>query len=484
MQFSVHRIAIVGAGPCGLAAARYLLEQNAFETIDVFEQEAEVGGVWNYSPRPPPEVPVPQVTPPDGPPEPPLPPLGGEESDGDKAPVFPSPMYDLLHTNIPRPLMRYSDLPITQGELIFPSRQEIHEYLVEYARPVRHLIRFSTRIRDVRLASASLGPKDQWTVDVECLRTGEVTRAGTYDAVVVASGHYAAAYVPDVPGLRAFHAAHPGVVTHAKQYRTAAPFEGKKVIVVGNAASGIDIASQISPVCRKPLLLSVQSPTSPPNLAHAGAEEVPAIAEFLPGAERAVRFADGRVESGIDAVIFATGYLYDLPFLRSLSPPLVASSGRRVQGLYGHLFHIDHPTLAFIGLPIKVVPFPVAESQAALVARTWTNQLPLPTRAEMRRWEAEEEEAVRRGRSPNNFHVWPEGGDARYIRAVRGRVEREGGVGKLPPYWGPELVWQRKIYAQAKLRFEQGGRKATSLEELGFVYTPGAENDGGWRVDE
>ncbi|KAL1836656.1 hypothetical protein VTJ49DRAFT_4816 [Mycothermus thermophilus] len=410
IHFSVNKIAIIGAGPCGLAAARYLKEQNAFETIDVFEQQAEVGGVWNYSPRAPPEVPVPQVTPPDGPPEPPLPPEEGDES-GDKAPVFPSPMYDLLHANIPRPLMRYSDLPISQGELIFPSRQEIQEYLVEYARPVRHLIRFSTRVRDVRLVSASDDPKDQWTVDIECLRTGELTRAGPYDAVVVASGHYATVYVPDVPGLREFHAAHPGIVTHAKQYRTATPFQGEKVIVVGNAASGIDIAAQISPVCRKPLLLSVQSPTPPHNLAHTGAEEVPAIAEFLPGPERAVRFTDGRVEHNIDSVIFATGYLYDLPFLRSLSPPLVTNSGRRVQGLYDHLFHIDHPTLAFIGLPIKVVPFPVAESQAALVARTWMNQLSLPTRAEMRRWEAEEEEAVRRGRSPKNFHVWPEGGD-------------------------------------------------------------------------
>jgi hypothetical protein len=450
--------------------------QNVFDTIDIFEQRAEVGGVWHYTPGPP-EVPVPQPSPPDGRPETPLP---SEDNDGDgdqkkdRAPMFPTPMYDQLFTNIPRPLMRFSDLPITQGSLIFPSRQDILDYLKVYAQDVRHLIRFSTRTQDVRLESGPDG-KDRWTVDIECLRTGELLRAGTYDAVVVASGHYATVYIPDIPGLREFHVAHPGVILHAKQYRTPAPFTNKKVIVVGNSASGIDIAAQTSRVSRGPLLLSVRSPTPPQNLEHTGAVEMPPIAEFLPGSSRAVRFTDGRVESEIDAVIFATGYLYDLPFLRTLTPPLVTSSGRRVQGLYDHLFHIDHPTLAFVGLPIKVTPFPLAETQAALVARTWANLLPLPSKEEMRRWEKEEEEVVRNGRSPGNFHVWAEGRDISYISGVYERLERSGTPGKKPPHWGPEQVWQRKICPQAKLRFEQGGRTARTLEELGLVFDPDAD---------
>jgi len=459
-NFDVKNIAIIGAGPCGLASAKYLLAQNAFEKIHVFEQQSEVGGVWNYSPKPSDTVRVPQVSP-DCPPDPPLP------FHGDEAPVFPSPMYDVLHTNIPRALMRYSDLPIRQDSLIFPSREDIQDYVVDYAKDIRHHIQFSTQVKDVRLRVVE--GKDQWDVDTACLLTGKTTSA-TYDAVVVSSGHYTAVYIPDARGIADFHKTHPGVISHSKHYRTPEPFADKKVVIVGNAASGIDIAAQISPVCKKPLLLSVQSPTSEANLKYSGAEEVSVIEEFLVD-ERGIRFQDGRVERDIDAVIYATGYLFAFPFLRSLKPPVV-TDGRRVHGLYQHLFHIDHPTLVFTRLPIKVVPFPLSESQAAVFSRTWANLLPLPPGEEMRRWE--EEEAERQGAK---FHVWPEGGDARYINSVHDLISRSGTPGKEPPYWSPELVWQRQIYAKAKLKFELDGRRAKSLEELGFEYAPDQEDD-------
>ncbi|KAK4104973.1 FAD/NAD(P)-binding domain-containing protein, partial [Parathielavia hyrcaniae] len=358
--------------------------------------------------------------------------------------------------------MGYSDLPVTQGSLIFPSRQDIQAYVVEYAKDIRHLIQFSTRVNDIRLRAVD--GKDQWDVDTECLKTGK-SKSATYDAVVVASGHYSAVYIPNVKGIREFHEAHPSVISHSKHYRNPEPLTNKKVVVVGNAASGLDIAAQISPVCQKPLLLSVQSPTSDANLEFCGAEEVSVIDEFL-AEQRGIRFQDGRIEKNIDAVIFATGYLFSFPFLRSLKPPVV-TDGRRVRGLYKNLFHIDHPTLVFTRLPIKVVPFPLSESQAAVFSRTWANLLPLPPVAEIRKWE--EEEVERRGAK---FHVWPEGGDAEYITSVHDWIVQSGTPGKIPPYWKPELVWQRQIYAKAKLRFEVDGRRATTLTELGFEYLP------------
>lgn len=452
--FTISSIAVIGAGPCGLAAAKYLLAQNAFQKIDIYEQQPEVGGVWYYSPSPPQTLPVPQVKP-DCPPDPPLP---------QNPPVFPSPMYELLHTNIPRGLMRFSDLPIPEPTPIYPRREHIQEYLVEYSKEVRHLIQFSSQVVDVRLRRDEGDGKERWDVEVLSLRTSE-KRTTTYDAVVVASGHYATIYIPNVPGITDFHAAHPGVITHSKHYRNPTPFTGKKVVVVGNAASGLDIASQINTVCRKPVLLSVQHPTPEPSLQWCGAEEVPVIEEFLPS-ERGIRFSNGRVEHDIDAVIFATGYLYAYPFLSSLTNPPIVTDGRRVCGLYQHIFRIDQPTLAFIGLPIKVVPFPVAESQAALVARTWANLLPLPSVEVMRKWEEDEEKARQEGK----FHVWGEGEDSRYINEVWEAIERSGTPGKKPPRWSPEQVWQRTVYGKAKLAFELGGRTATSLEELGFVY--------------
>ena len=92
--FDVKKIAIIGAGPCGLSAAKYLIAQQAFDSVVVFEQNPQVGGVWYYSREPTSSQHVPQVSP-FCPPDAPV-----KSPDGD-APVFASPMYQLLNTNIP-----------------------------------------------------------------------------------------------------------------------------------------------------------------------------------------------------------------------------------------------------------------------------------------------------------------------------------------------------------------------------------------------
>jgi len=373
-RFQVRDVVVVGAGPCGLAAAKYLLAQKAFDNVVVYEQQSEVGGVWNYSVDPSRTLRVPQESP-FCPPDPPIRPPG-------LSPVFPSPMYELLHANIPAPLMQFSNFDFPKDSLIFPSRQQIQEYLVQYSQDVRHVISFCVQVKHIKLHQE--GGKDRWHVLAESTSTGEgISR--TFDAVVVASGHYSTTYIPHVPFIEEFHRKNPGIITHSKLYRQPGVFAGKKVVVVGNAASGLDIATQVGQVSRKPLLLSVRSPTPPAHLEHAGCEEVTAIAKFLP-AERGVQFEDGRIETDVDAVIFSTGYLFSYPFLQSLSPPLI-TNGRRVYGLYKDLICIDHPTLAFAGLPIKVVPFPLSESQAAILARAWSNTLALPSTEEMRHWE-------------------------------------------------------------------------------------------------
>jgi len=37
--FNVKRVAIIGAGPSGLAVAKYLLAEKSFDKIDIFEQQ-------------------------------------------------------------------------------------------------------------------------------------------------------------------------------------------------------------------------------------------------------------------------------------------------------------------------------------------------------------------------------------------------------------------------------------------------------------
>ncbi|EOO01489.1 putative thiol-specific monooxygenase protein [Phaeoacremonium minimum UCRPA7] len=454
-QFDIKSVAIIGAGPCGLSAAKYLIAEGSFENIVIYEQQPEVGGVWFYSKKPSQTLHVPQVSP-LCPPDPPI-----SSKDGAN-PIFPSPMYDLLHTNIPHDLMRFGDLEFPQNSLIFPPREEVQEYLVKYSQDIRQFIKFSTEVKHVELRQES--GKDVWDVTAESTVTRDA-EIRTFDAVVVASGHYATTFIPNVKNIKAFHEAYPGVITHSKLYRSPEDFTGKKVLIVGNSASGLDIATQISRFSQSPLLLSVHSPTPADNLAHARAEEVPAIEEFLLD-ERGVKFEGGRVEKDIDAIIYATGYLFAFQFLPNLDPPLV-TDGRRVYGLYKHFIHIDHPTIVFPGLPYKVVPFPFSEGQAAVFAKVWSNSLALPTAEAMKKWEEEEAE-----RKQPAFHVFPKGGDSEYLKEMHAWAMQATTKGKEPPVWNDYQIWQREIYFEAKLKFEMDGRRAKSLEELGFRFEP------------
>lgn len=456
-QFDVKKVAVIGAGPCGLAAAKYLKAQGSFDAIDVFEQQPEVGGIWYYSHLVSKDCPVPQEDP-FYPPDPPV------HSPAAKAPIFPSALYDRLCANIPGSLMGFSDHGFPEDALLFPSREMIQQVLVSYADDIRHMIKFSTEVS--RVTMQVVDGRDRWTVDTRST-VGLGSHQSLYDAVVVANGHYSIPHIPDMKGIKAFDEAHPGVISHAKQYRTSEPFTGKKVVIVGNGPSGVDVAAQINAVCQKPALLSVRSPTTPALLEHTGCEEVPEIEELLPG-QRGVRFVDGRVEEDVDALVFCTGYMFSYPFLPELQHQLI-TDGKGVHGLYKHFLHIDHPTLVFPSLNMKAIPWPVAEAQAAVFSALWSNQLDLPAEETMRAWTRQLEDE----KGPA-LHMLDRLADGYFINELHDWAQSARRPGKQPPFWNDELFWQRSIFAQAKLRFELQGRTAKTLEDIGFHYEQGA----------
>ncbi|KAL2062621.1 hypothetical protein VTL71DRAFT_5693 [Oculimacula yallundae] len=455
--FNVKRIAIIGAGPSGLAATKYLLAEKTFDRIDVYEQQAEVGGVWNYTPSLTERVPVPQTTPWAATEKPSWP-------EGAPAPIFSNPMYEKLNTNIPKPLMKFSDLDFPAEALLYPTRQDVQAYVVKYSQDVRHLISFSSQVEDIALSTVD--GQDLWTLIAKSTITGRQSTK-QYDAIVVANGHYSVPWIPAVPGIEAFNAAYPSIISHSKIYRSPESFRDKKVIVVGNAASGLDIGNQIVAVCKKPLLNSING-GSHFQLPVDGVtkEEVPKIVEYIVEG-RSVRFEDGRVEKNIDAIVYSTGYLYSFPFLKSLEPPIV-TTGRRTIGLWQHVFHIGHPTLAFSALGQKVIPFPLSEAQSAAMAKVWSNNLPLLSVEEMEAWEKSKVGELGDGTA---FHVLGFPKDAAYINYLHDWVkEANNGFSKEPPFWDERLCWLRDIYVEIKNRFAETGMKATSLEELGFDF--------------
>ena len=331
---SITRIAIIGAGPSGISAAKYLVAERAFQTIDIFEQRHQIGGVWNLTTNTlSKRTPVPQIDPNfhvETQASSEL--VDGELPEVDRADRFETPLYDQLETNIPKQLMQYANRPFNDGLPLFPGHQSVLDYCKRYADDVRPLIRLNYRVAEVcpmKGGPPPGSPCNGWSVTTidEATRDREVHQ---YDAVVVASGHFSVPYIPKVKGIETWSSSYPGAIMHSKAYRNPGMFADKKVIVVGNSASGVDIGMQIGKVCRQPLLQSSRTE----NLVFASAgvpwkEDLPEIVEFLDPEQydRSVRLASGRVERDIDVVLFATGYFYSFPFI-NIDPPIITDGLR------------------------------------------------------------------------------------------------------------------------------------------------------------
>ena len=442
--------------------------------LDIFEQQASFGGVWNYSSDAGETIDVPQTNPNQSL-EDPFSNIWANESQNDHSNsafhvTFASPIYENLETNIPHFLMKYSDAPSLEKNQLFPTREAVRKYLAEYGDDIRHLVRFQTQVIDVRQKCQN--EYGGWVVQARSLISPGKIYEREYDAVVVANGHYTVPRLPDIKGIREWHKINGGIISHSKMYRRPEPFTNKKVVMVGNSASGIDIASQIATVSKLPVLNSTRS-ESIVTSASGVCEIFPEISEFLPQAhgERAIRFSDGRVEKEIDAILFCTGYFYSFPFLSSLRPEII-STGDRVQHLYQHIWYIADPTLVFVGLPYKIIPFRTVEGQTAVISRVWSHRLELPSKMEMCKWE---EARVAECGNGKNFHTFSVPADFVYYNeliAWASRARREGSA-KLPPPWTEKDIWMRKRFPAIKKAFAEKGEQrfeVKMVEDLGFDY--------------
>lgn len=378
-------------------------------------------------------------------------------------------MYDGLETNIPHVLMKHPDDPSLEHHQLFPSRDVVLQYLERYASGIRHLVHFHTQVVDIRLQKSS--GIDSWSVQTRDLKTESISD-GIYDAVIVACGHYSVPALPDIKGIRDWHQRNPGIISHSKHYRNPAGYANKKTVVVGNAASGLDISPQIARVAKSPVIVSQRSQSM---FVSDGLHkrDAPEIEEFLPEScgPRAVRFADGQVETGIDAILFCTGYYYSLPFLTSLEPALI-DTGERVKHLYQHIFYMYNPSLAVLGFPTKIIPFRTFEGQVAVVARIWSDRLQLPSLQDMEEWEARRIKERGAGRA---FHVLPFPEDLDYHNEMVDWASKaaDAGRGKMPWNWNEKDYWVRERFAGIKIHFAGHGdnrRYVKTIDNLGYIY--------------
>jgi putative flavoprotein involved in K+ transport len=153
--------------------------------------------------------------------------------------------YDRLHLHTTRALSGLPGLPVPRVAGRWVSRDDVVRYLEAYAR--RHRVPVRTGVEVTRV---DRGDDGGWL-----LRTaaGETLTARQ---VVLATGYSHTALRPHWPGVRTF----PGEILHSADYRNAAPYRGRDVLVVGPGNSGSEIAVDLADGGASRVRLSVRTP--------------------------------------------------------------------------------------------------------------------------------------------------------------------------------------------------------------------------------
>lgn len=185
-------VAIIGAGPSGLAAARAL--QRVGIRARGFEASHGPGGLWDITnPR--------------------------------------STVYESAHLISSRTTTEFTEFPmITTAD--YPGHAELAEYFTDYARAfnLTELFRFHTRVDRLEPAAGR-----RWDLTAVDTRTG-ARETARFDHVIIANGTLAEPNIPTFPGDFS------GEIIHSSQYKSGRQLAGKRVLIVGAGNSGCDIA--------------------------------------------------------------------------------------------------------------------------------------------------------------------------------------------------------------------------------------------------
>ncbi len=357
------RVAIIGAGPCGLGQL-HAFAQAKKQGADVpevvcFEKQDDWGGLWNYTWR------------------------TGVEKHGE--PVHGS-MYRYLWSNGPKECLEFSDYTFDEhfGKPIpsFPPRAVLEDYILGRAKKseVRQNIRFNTVVRLVEYDADN----DRFDLTVEELENGSV-RHESFDYVIVATGHFSVPNVPYFEGVEKF----PGRVLHSHDFRDAQEFAGKNLLVVGSSYSAEDIALQCHKYGAKSVTMSYRTSAMgfdwPDTM-----EELPLLMK-LDG--KTAHFKDGQTRE-IDAIILCTGYQHCFPFMED-SLRLRTNNRLYPANLYKGVVWENNNKLMYLGMQDQYYTFSMFDAQAFFARDVILGRIELPSKAEMKKdmddWRAREE---------------------------------------------------------------------------------------------
>ncbi|MCY3675623.1 MAG: NAD(P)/FAD-dependent oxidoreductase [Rhodobacteraceae bacterium] len=345
------RIAIIGAGPSGLAQLRAFQSAKNKGTeipeIVCFEKQNDWGGLWNYSWR------------------------TGTDEYGE--PIHNS-MYRYLWSNGPKEGLEFADYTFEEhfGTNIasYPPRAVLFDYIkgrVEKA-GVRDLIRFRTPVRRVEYSEEG----GNFRVVSEDLVKGTETDE-TFDHVIVANGHFSTPNVPEFEGFETFN----GRILHAHDFRDAREFVDQDILIIGTSYSAEDIGSQCWKYgCKSVTVSHRTAPIGfdwPDNW-----EEVPLLSKVE---RKTATFKDGSSKK-IDSIILCTGYLHHFPFMEE-GLRLKTANRLATADLYKGVVWAHNPKLFYLGMQDQWYTFNMFDAQAWYVRDIILGRIEVPGRDQM-----------------------------------------------------------------------------------------------------
>ena len=345
------RVAIIGAGPSGLAQLRAFqsAQQQGADIPEVvcFEKQDTWGGLWNYTWR------------------------TGTDAAGE--PCHGS-MYRYLWSNGPKEGLEFADYSFDAhfGKPIasYPPRAVLFDYIEGRVirAGVRDRIRFNTLVRDVRYA------EDHQTFTLtarDTLKDEETVE--TFDHVIVATGHFSTPNVPYYPGFESFG----GRILHAHDFRDALEFQDKDILILGTSYSAEDIGSQCWKYGAKSI--TVAHRTAPMGYAWPDNwQEVPKL-DRVEG--KTAHFIDG-TSKAVDAIILCTGYQHHFPFLPD-DLRLKTANRLATADLYKGVAWVKNPRLFYLGMQDQWFTFNMFDAQAWWARDVILGRIALPDQATM-----------------------------------------------------------------------------------------------------
>ncbi len=354
----VKRVAIIGAGPSGLAQLRAFQSAAAkgaeIPEVVCFERQDDWGGLWNYTWR------------------------TGLDEYGE--PVHCS-MYRYLWSNGPKEGLEFADYSFEEhfGKQIasYPPRAVLFDYIEGRVKKanVRDMIRFRTAVRHVSYDDAS----GKFTVTAEDLPKAH-EYAEEFDHVIVASGHFTTPNVPHFPGFTSFN----GRVLHAHDFRDALEFKDKDILIIGTSYSAEDIGSQCWKYGCKSVTVSHRTAPMGYNWPD-NWTEVPLL-QKVEG--NTCTFKDGTTRD-VDTIILCTGYVHHFPFLPD-DLRLKTANRLATADLYKGVVWVDNPKLFYLGMQDQWFTFNMFDAQAWWVRDAIMGRIEIPASREARAADVED----------------------------------------------------------------------------------------------